>query len=103
MAPVTAPPSYKSKEVDSWSKDEVREFLQDTMPNHPCINLFQYTTGHVLATLSKDDLRLQCKDEEAANVIWAELQMFNKVIQERKNIINANPASYTIFVRTPAK
>jgi len=103
MAPVAAPPSYKSKEVDGWSKDEVREFLQDTIPNHPCINLFQYTTGHVLATLSKDDLRLQAKDEEAANVIWAEVQMFNKVIQEKKTIITANPSTYTIFVRTPAE
>jgi len=103
MAPVATPTSYKSKEVDHWSKDEVREFLHDTIPNHPCINLFQYTTGHVLATLSKEDLRRQAKDEEAANVIWAELQMFNKVIQERKTIISANPASYTIFVRTPAE
>lgn len=94
---------YKSKEVDQWSKAEVREFLQGAVPNHPCINLFQYTTGSVLATLSKDDLRRQSKDEEAANVIWAELQMFNRAIKERKDIITANPATYTIFIRTPAE
>lgn len=103
MAPVDASSSYKSREVSHWSKEEVREFLQDSIPDHPCINLFQYTTGSVLATLGKEDLRRQAKDEEAANIIWAELQIFNKSIQERKNIMAANPSTYTIFVRTPAE
>lgn len=97
--------SYKVKEVDAWSKAEVRNFLNDILPNHPCINLFQYTSGHVLATLEKDDVRRQAKDEEAANVIWAELSKFVKGVRDRGLTTAGVPASgaYTLFVRTPAE
>lgn len=97
--------NYKVKDVDAWTKDEVRAFLSDVLPKHPCINNFQYTSGHVLVTLEKEDIRRQAKDEEAANVIWAELQKFQKGTRDRGLTTAGVPASgaYTIFVRTPAE
>lgn len=105
VAQYTSVDNYKVKDVDSWSKGEVREFLADILPNHPCINLFQYTSGHVLATLQKEDIRRQAKDEEAANIIWAELTKFQKGSKSRGLTTAGVPAegAYTIFVRTPAE
>eukprot|EP00746_Dinoflagellata_sp_MGD_P010116 gnl/MRDRNA2_/MRDRNA2_120794_c0_seq1.p1 gnl/MRDRNA2_/MRDRNA2_120794_c0~~gnl/MRDRNA2_/MRDRNA2_120794_c0_seq1.p1 ORF type:complete len:314 (-),score=66.45 gnl/MRDRNA2_/MRDRNA2_120794_c0_seq1:60-1001(-) len=105
VAQFTSVDNYKVKDVDGWSKGEVREFLADILPNHPCINLFQYTSGHVLATLQKEDIRRQAKDEEAANVIWAELSKFQKGTKARGLTTAGVPAdgAYTIFVRTPAE
>lgn len=105
VAQFTSVDNYKVKDVDGWSKGEVREFLADILPNHPCINLFQYTSGHVLATLQKEDIRRQAKDEEAANIIWAELCKFQKGTKARGLTTAGIPAdgAYTIFVRTPAE
>jgi len=105
VAQFTSVDNYKVKDVDGWSKGEVREFLSDILPNHPCINLFQYTSGHVLATLQKEDIRRQAKDEEAANIIWAELSKFQKGSKARGLTTAGVPAegAYTIFVRTPAE
>lgn len=105
VAQFTSVDSYKVKDVDGWSKSQVKEFLADILPNHPCINFFQYTSGHVLATLQREDIRRQAKDEEAANIIWAELSKFQKGAQARGLTTTGVRAegAYTIFVRTPAE
>lgn len=105
VAQYSNPDNYKTKEVDAWSKVEVQAFLSDVVPNHPCINCFQYTSGHVLATLEKEDIRKQAKDAEAANIIWTELAKFQNGAKQRGLTTSGEAAypGYTIFVRTPAE
>jgi len=98
-------PSYKVKDVHDWQPGEdgdVLAFLKDTVPGHPCHVFFKYTTGHVLAALTKDDLRRQARDVEAGNVIWVQLENFRKLIKQRNTIADSYPSCFTIFVRTPA-
>lgn len=66
--------SYRVKDVTEWTPADVREFLLTVLPGHPCADFFTYTSGYVLCSLDKEDLRRQARDEEAANVIWAELK-----------------------------
>jgi hypothetical protein len=66
--------SYRVKDVTEWSPADVREFLLTVLPGHPCADFFTYTSGYVLCSLDKEDLRRQARDDEAANVIWAELK-----------------------------
>lgn len=66
--------SYRVKDVTEWTPTDVREFLLTILPGHPCADFFTYTSGYVLCSLDKEDLRRQTRDEEAANVIWAELK-----------------------------
>ena len=61
---------------------------------HPCLQYFKYTTGAVLASLAKDDLRRQCKDEEAANIIWHELNAHRKSMAEKQEIEETSPQTY---------
>lgn len=65
--------SFKVKDVTEWTPADVRDFITAILPGHPCVNYFTYTSGYVLRSMGKQDLRRQAKDEEAANVIWAEL------------------------------
>mmetsp|Transcript_42653 Transcript_42653/g.90839 ORF Transcript_42653/g.90839 Transcript_42653/m.90839 type:complete len:313 (-) Transcript_42653:41-979(-) len=67
--------SYRVKDVTEWKREDVREFIEGILPGHPCVDCFNFTTGFVLASLEKEDLRRQVRDEEAANVIWAQLKM----------------------------
>jgi len=97
--------SYRAKEVHLWSNGEngeVLAFLQSTLPGHPSLSFFKYTTGAVLGSLTKDDLRRQSKDEEFANIVWHELQTHRKAIAEKREIDEVSPATFTLFVRTPA-
>lgn len=103
MATAVSLDSYKVKDVTSWSTQNILEFVEEVLPGHPCVNSFKYTTGFVLASLTKEDIRRQSKDEEAANVIWAELQRFRSGIAEKKVIEEACPSVYTVFVRTPSE
>lgn len=66
--------SFRLKDAAQWSRAEVREFIGSVLPGHPCVDFFTYTTGYVLCSLEREDLRRQAKDEEAANVIWHELR-----------------------------
>ena len=66
--------SLRLKDVTEWSAAEVHEFLESIVPAHPCIDNFTYTSGYVLCSLDKEDLRRQTRDDEAANIIWAELR-----------------------------
>jgi len=66
--------NYRVKDVTEWSPLDVREFLLTILPGHPCVDFFTYTSGYVLCSLDKEDLVRQSRDEEAANVIWAELK-----------------------------
>jgi len=61
------------KDIDDWTPADVRDFLEIILPGHPCMDCFTYTSGYVLGSLEKDDLRRQARDDEAANVIWAQL------------------------------
>lgn len=103
MATAVSLDSFKVKDVAHWSTPNVAEFLQEVLPGHPCHSSFRYTTGFVMASLTKDDLRRQAKDEEAANIIWAELLRFRREMQEKKDIAEVAPACYTVFVRTPSE
>mmetsp|Transcript_38130 Transcript_38130/g.105001 ORF Transcript_38130/g.105001 Transcript_38130/m.105001 type:complete len:307 (-) Transcript_38130:98-1018(-) len=66
--------SYKVKNVADWTPSDVQDFLQAILPGHPCADCFTYTSGYVLCSMDKNDLRRQARDEEAANIIWAELK-----------------------------
>jgi len=65
---------HGAKALDDWTAADVRDFLETILPGHPCVDCFTYTSGYVLASLEKEDLRRQARDDEAANVIWAQLQ-----------------------------
>jgi len=103
MADAVSLDSYKVKDVGQWSTRNVKEFIEDVLPGHPCVSCFRYTTGFVLSTLNKEDIRRQSKDEEAANIIWAELQRFRNGMAEKEAIEGSCPSFYTIFVRTPSE
>ena len=60
--------------VDVWSTEQVAHFLNGILPGHECLAKFTYTSGYTLCSLDRHDLRRQACDEEAGNVIWAELQ-----------------------------
>jgi len=99
--------NYKVKDATEWTPGDVREFIETILPGHPCIDNFTYPSGYVLCSLEKDDLRRQAHDEEAANVIWAELQGCKratapgsnfKVHQDRGCL--DGPPSLVVYVRT---
>eukprot|EP00451_Oxyrrhis_marina_P001973 CAMPEP_0204273322 /NCGR_PEP_ID=MMETSP0468-20130131/23066_1 /ASSEMBLY_ACC=CAM_ASM_000383 /TAXON_ID=2969 /ORGANISM="Oxyrrhis marina" /LENGTH=312 /DNA_ID=CAMNT_0051249317 /DNA_START=29 /DNA_END=967 /DNA_ORIENTATION=+ len=97
--------SYKMVDMQEWTGGEsghVIAFLKDILPGHPCYQHFKFTTGHVLASLSKDDLRRQARDVEAGNVIWVEMQKCKRAPSMPSNSGVAHSGSFTIFVRTPA-
>eukprot|EP00408_Alexandrium_pacificum_P028845 CAMPEP_0171183508 /NCGR_PEP_ID=MMETSP0790-20130122/15314_1 /TAXON_ID=2925 /ORGANISM="Alexandrium catenella, Strain OF101" /LENGTH=219 /DNA_ID=CAMNT_0011648485 /DNA_START=41 /DNA_END=700 /DNA_ORIENTATION=- len=71
---LVAADDYRVKDVTEWTPADVHEFLESILPGHPCADFFTYTSGYVLCSLEKEDLRRQAKSEEAANVIWAELR-----------------------------
>jgi len=107
--------NYRVKDAMEWSAVDVREFLMTILPGHPCVDFFTYTTGYVLCSLDKEDLRRQARDEEAANVIWAELKGRSRAVaaataaapgsggqleahQERGGV--EGPPTVTVYVRT---
>jgi hypothetical protein len=97
--------AFRLKEVQSWTSGEngdVLAFLQTILPGHTSLTYFKYTTGAVLGSLTKDDLRRQSKDEEFANIVWHELQAHRKSIADKREIDEVQPAAFTLFVRTPA-
>jgi len=95
--------TWLSKDVSAWDNPEVRAFVDSVLPGHPCASTFRHTSGRVLGTFSKDDLRKQVKDEEAANVIWAELSLHREHRDERDTIRQkGGDIPFTLFVRTPA-
>jgi len=62
------------KDTSAWTPADVLDFLEEVIPGHASICHFRYTSGFVLCSLSKEDLRRQAHDEEAANILWAELE-----------------------------
>jgi len=104
--PVVGLDNFRVKDITQWTIAEVREFILSVLPGHPCVDLFKYTSGYVLCSLDKDDLRRQTRDEEAANVIWAELQGFRSSTcgprgikaQERRDLEGS--VTITLYVRT---
>lgn len=101
--------SYRVKDVTEWSPADVREFLLTILPGHPCADFFTYTSGYVLCSLEKEDLRRQARDEEAANVIWAELKGCRlaaaaapgsqfEATQERGGLVG--PPTLTVYIKT---
>jgi hypothetical protein len=101
-APGTSWIRHGKQDMTQWSNTDVRSFLESVLPGHECISRFSYTTGRVFASLTKDELRHQAKDEEATNVIWAELRRIVDLRQEREDIAaQAGTEKYTLFVRTP--
>mmetsp|Transcript_39279 Transcript_39279/g.78156 ORF Transcript_39279/g.78156 Transcript_39279/m.78156 type:complete len:331 (+) Transcript_39279:93-1085(+) len=66
---------HRVKEIADWTPADVRAFLESILPGHPSLDFFTYTSGFVLESLEKEDLRRQARDEEAANVIWAQLRL----------------------------
>eukprot|EP00933_Yihiella_yeosuensis_P073666 TRINITY_DN8238_c0_g2_i1.p1 TRINITY_DN8238_c0_g2~~TRINITY_DN8238_c0_g2_i1.p1 ORF type:complete len:349 (-),score=38.96 TRINITY_DN8238_c0_g2_i1:533-1516(-) len=95
--------TWKSKDVASWSNAEVRHFLDTVLPGHTCLGAFGHTSGKVLSTLSKDDLRRQTKDEEATNVIWAELGRKQEFQTEQTGIKSKGLEPFLLYIRTPAE
>lgn len=93
--------TWRQKDAAEWSNPEVRAFLDTVLPGHACVAGFGHTSGRVLCSLTKDDLRRHAKDEEAANVIWAELQRVRDAHSHREDVATHGTDPYTIFVRTP--
>lgn len=101
--------SYRVKDVTEWTPADVREFLLTVLPGHPCADCFTYTSGYVLCSLDKEDLRRQARDDEAANVIWAELKGCRlaaaaapgtqfEATQTRGGL--AGPPTITVYIKT---
>lgn len=88
--------------VADWSHDEVNAFLETVLPGHPCAVSFAHMSGKVLCTLSKQDLRHRAHDEEAANVIWAEVRRLLEAHREREAIRARGGWPQTVYIRTPA-
>lgn len=65
--------SFRLKDPLEWTPRQVQDFLTSILPGHPCLGYFHHTSGYVLCSLEKEDLRKQTKSDEAANVIWMEL------------------------------
>lgn len=82
--------SYKLRDAAEWTASEVREFIEAVLPGHPCVDRFKYTSGFVLCSLDKDDLRRQAADDEAAHVIYHELQGRRKGKATGANGIESN-------------
>jgi len=97
-----AVPSWQTKEATDWSNSEVLAFLDEVLPCHPCASIFAHTSGRVLRSLSKEDLRIKTRDEEAANIIWAELERLQETLRAHEEVASHGTEPYTIFVRTPA-
>jgi len=93
---------WQTLPVPDWSNAEVKAFLGSILPGHECVVRFAHTTGRVLASLPKEDLRRQTRDEEATNVIWVELRRLQEARQHQEDISTQGGAEpYTLFVRTP--
>jgi len=96
------PSNWQKQNIPEWTSVQVRGFLEAILPGHECIDRFSHTTGRVFSSLQKDELRRQARDEEATNVIWAELCRLRSARQERDHIhATSGTERYTIFVRTP--
>eukprot|EP00931_Biecheleriopsis_adriatica_P091033 TRINITY_DN64943_c0_g1_i1.p1 TRINITY_DN64943_c0_g1~~TRINITY_DN64943_c0_g1_i1.p1 ORF type:complete len:345 (-),score=64.90 TRINITY_DN64943_c0_g1_i1:81-1013(-) len=95
--------TWRGKEVDSWSNPEVQDFLATVLPGHASAAAFGHTSGKVLATLSKDEIRRQAKDEEAANVIWAELKRQKEAVAEHADITTKGAEPFILLVRLPTE
>eukprot|EP00408_Alexandrium_pacificum_P064416 CAMPEP_0171164440 /NCGR_PEP_ID=MMETSP0790-20130122/5670_1 /TAXON_ID=2925 /ORGANISM="Alexandrium catenella, Strain OF101" /LENGTH=309 /DNA_ID=CAMNT_0011629197 /DNA_START=64 /DNA_END=994 /DNA_ORIENTATION=+ len=93
--------AWHQKDVAEWSNPEVLAFLDEVLPGHACTAAFGHTSGRVLCSLTKDDLRRQARDEEAANVIWAELQRQRTAHSHREDVAAHGVEPFSIFVRTP--
>jgi hypothetical protein len=93
--------SWRARDISEWSNAEVRGFLNSALPGHECIPRFGHTTGRVLSSLEKEDLRKQARDEEAANIIWAELRRLREAREERNHITMRSPDKFTLYIRTP--
>lgn len=95
--------SWQSKEVEAWSSPEVRGFLEYVLPGHASATAFGHTNGKLLGSLSKEEVRRQVRDEEAANVIWAELKRFREARAEKEDIHSKGAEPFLLLVRTPAE
>ena len=73
----TATAFLSKKDAVEWTPAEVRVFFEATLPGHECVSRFAHLSGRVLCSMAKDDLRKQARDEEVANVVWAELRRFS--------------------------
>jgi len=93
--------SWRRKPIAEWSSSEVQSFLAAVIPGHNNASLLHHWTGKVLASITKDDLRLQVKNEEAANVIWVELRHLEAFLKERATIASQRPEPFSVYVRSP--
>eukprot|EP00927_Polykrikos_kofoidii_P053889 TRINITY_DN48412_c0_g1_i1.p1 TRINITY_DN48412_c0_g1~~TRINITY_DN48412_c0_g1_i1.p1 ORF type:complete len:395 (+),score=57.29 TRINITY_DN48412_c0_g1_i1:73-1185(+) len=92
---------WRRNDVGTWSTVDVRAFLDAVLPGHDCIDRLGHMGGQVLGSMSKEDLRRHARDEEATNVIWAELNRLREARQEHDDIRAHGAAPFTLFVRTP--
>jgi len=95
--------AWQGKAVETWSNPEVRSFLDTVLPGHGCAAAFGHTSGKVLSSLSKEEVRRQAKDDEAANVIWAELNRIKEATAEKADITSKGALPFRLLVRTPAE
>eukprot|EP00913_Durusdinium_trenchii_P022457 g21094.t1 len=57
--------SFRLKDPLEWTPRQVQDFLTSILPGHPCLGYFHHTSGYVLCSLEKEDLRKQTKSDEA--------------------------------------
>lgn len=101
--PRTAAP-WQLKSMGDWDNGEVRAFLEAALPGHPFAAAgFRHTTGRVLSSMSKEDLRHHARNDEIVNVIWAELARLQQRRAEREAIEAVGVQSQMLYVRTPAE
>jgi len=100
--PQQAVSDWRRKAVAEWSPVEVTAFLEAVLPGHESNARFGHMTGRVLASLTKEDLRKHAKDDEATNVIKAELARLHEARRHQEDIAAKGAHPYTLFIRTPA-
>eukprot|EP00928_Gymnodinium_smaydae_P034957 TRINITY_DN24668_c0_g1_i1.p1 TRINITY_DN24668_c0_g1~~TRINITY_DN24668_c0_g1_i1.p1 ORF type:complete len:349 (-),score=90.66 TRINITY_DN24668_c0_g1_i1:99-1106(-) len=94
--------SWRQKDAVDWSAGDVRAFLEEVLPRHPSNERLGHVSGRCLATMTKDQLRANARDDEASNVIWSELQRLQQASREREGLSAHGVEPFTIFVRTIA-
>eukprot|EP00746_Dinoflagellata_sp_MGD_P161678 gnl/MRDRNA2_/MRDRNA2_88908_c0_seq1.p1 gnl/MRDRNA2_/MRDRNA2_88908_c0~~gnl/MRDRNA2_/MRDRNA2_88908_c0_seq1.p1 ORF type:complete len:199 (+),score=34.57 gnl/MRDRNA2_/MRDRNA2_88908_c0_seq1:63-659(+) len=98
---------YRRKDVFEWSPEDVALFITEHLPaakQTAVLAEFKYTRGKILANLSREDLRRQCKgDQESSDLIWNSLHKFRRLISKppkSQGIWDRYPETMSLLIRT---
>eukprot|EP00438_Fugacium_kawagutii_P018729 Skav212358 [mRNA] locus=scaffold3038:72730:75282:+ [translate_table: standard] len=102
--------SFRLKDPLEWTPSEVGDFLASILPGHTCLNYFQHTSGYVLCSLEKEDLRKQTKNDEAKRPCFQRLLVIHndgRAIRTddspncREGLMISRSSMLTLYVKAP--